>query len=128
MEPLVAYAEMCVYLTFRYMLFAILIHWYFWWRDPAWTERFRLQSQEFQRAEVRREILSSLRSCLVAAIFMTMFQSRVISETTLVYQKPFEKGVIWFFFSYGFLLIVHDTYFYWTHRLLHGSLLFDLTH
>jgi lathosterol oxidase len=45
------------------------------------------------------------------------------------YYKPIDKyGYTYFFLSIVLMVIVHDTYFYWTHRLLHWKPLFKHVH
>ncbi len=46
----------------------------------------------------------------------------------LVYQDPLAKGLPYFFLSLVLLIIVHDTYYYWLHRLMHTSFFYKRFH
>jgi len=47
---------------------------------------------------------------------------------TRVYAPLNKYGYGWYFFSIVLMVLLHDTYFYWTHRLLHWKPLFKLVH
>ena len=47
---------------------------------------------------------------------------------TRIYPKIADRGWPYFVFSVGVMIVVHDTYFYWTHRLLHWKPLFKQVH
>jgi lathosterol oxidase len=45
-----------------------------------------------------------------------------------VYTDPAEFGLTWLVASFFVLVVLHDTWFYWTHRLMHGPRLFRGVH
>ncbi|RZK54180.1 MAG: fatty acid hydroxylase family protein, partial [Pedobacter sp.] len=47
---------------------------------------------------------------------------------TKIYQDVNEYPIWWIFVSVLICLIIHDTYFYWMHRLLHQPKVFRLVH
>ncbi len=53
-----------------------------------------------------------------------------LSETgyTFLYNDISQFGWAYFFISILLMLLLHDTYFYWTHRLMHHKALFNLFH
>ena len=70
-------------------------------------------------ADLRREIAYSALSMLVfaalgAAVFALVIQGRVE-----IYRAPARHGLLWLVASLPLMLLWHDFYFYWTHRLLH---------
>ena len=79
-------------------------------------------------SDVRRELGWSL---LAASIFglvaaVTLWLGRL--GWTQIYFKINEHGRIWFWCSVVIAIIVHDAYFYWTHRLMHHRALFRWFH
>ena len=47
---------------------------------------------------------------------------------TRVYAPLNKYGYVWYFVSIGLMIALHDTYFYWTHRLMHWKPLFKSVH
>jgi sterol desaturase/sphingolipid hydroxylase (fatty acid hydroxylase superfamily) len=84
------------------------------WPATSSASAKRLQALDFKRADVVRELWTSLRSALV---FGTLFG---VVYAGLPIVKLEQKGVgaaLEFSAWLLFLLVVHDTYFYWAHRL-----------
>lgn len=86
--------------------------------DPAFPEARHL----------RREILFSLASMGVFALIGVALTAATLAGWTQIYLAVGEHG--WFYWgaSIAALLVLHDTYFYWTHRLMHHRLLFRHFH
>jgi Delta7-sterol 5-desaturase len=80
------------------------------------------------RGDLRREMAYSLSSLLIfAALGMGVF-ALVISGHAQVYRQPAQHGWPWLLASLPLLLLWHDFYFYWTHRLLHQPWLLRHVH
>ena len=47
---------------------------------------------------------------------------------TKIYLNLSDYSLLWYFCSYVVVLALHDTYFYWTHRLMHAVPLFRRLH
>lgn len=78
--------------------------------------------------DYQREFLYSLITSFIFAgvgylVFGTSFR-----EHTFVYSSMEEYGQLYFWFSIVLMLIIHDTYFYWTHRAMHHPSLFRYFH
>lgn len=92
-----------------------------WWprkiiqRDPA-------------AADVRREIGWSM----VTAVIYGLVGAATIWLNKLgfmhIYRKIDAYGWTWFWLSVPVIIFVHDTYFYWSHRLMHHPRLFRWFH
>jgi Delta7-sterol 5-desaturase len=76
---------------------------------------------------VRRDILWSILSSLIFAGAGTVLLQLWQSGQTKIYLDPFLYPLIYMPLSLFLVLFFHDTYFYWTHRLLH-SVLFNRIH
>jgi sterol desaturase/sphingolipid hydroxylase (fatty acid hydroxylase superfamily) len=105
---------------------------------PAWFLLYRVFSRRIEPrriadndpspAQIRQEILASLRTVGVygAASFVMVFA--LLSGWTRMYFRIADYGWGWFFASIAISIVVQDTYFYWTHRLMHHPRLFRLVH
>ena len=74
------------------------------------------------------ELLYSLRSLAIYGLVGGFIVFSYLSGWTQIY-VPIERFGWWYFFlSIGLIILIHDTYFYWTHRLMHHPRLFRLFH
>jgi lathosterol oxidase len=88
----------------------------------------KIQSCEAPGASVRREVLYSLCSVLIFAIVGLLFHLMVENRWTKIYRIVADRGWGYFWFSLVAMIAIHDTWFYWTHRLMHWQRLFPLMH
>ncbi len=78
--------------------------------------------------QVRWEFLYSLRSLAVYSLVGGFMVFAITSGWTRMYFRIDKFGWPWFFLSIGLIVLTHDAYFYWTHRLMHHPQLFRLMH
>ena len=78
--------------------------------------------------DLRREIAYSLSTVLVFAGVGAVVYALVLQGRIVVYGKPERYGALWLVASLPLMIVWHDFYFYWTHRLLHTRLLFARVH
>jgi hypothetical protein len=71
-------------------------------------------------ADLRREIAYSLLSIAVFAGLSLGIVALIWSGHFVIYRDPARYGWTWLLLSLPLMLVFHDTYFYWTHRLLHA--------
>ena len=114
--------------TLRYTLFAGL-GWmlgYVWFKRRWWKRKIiaRMPTSE----EVRREIRYSAVTLVVFGIVGALTAWASFHGYTQLYRKIGSHGWPWFFASIALCIVLHDTYFYWTHRLMHHRRLFRLFH
>lgn len=86
--------------------------------DPAYPARHHL----------RREILFSLASMAVFAPIGVALTAATLAGWTQIYVELRSYGWAYWSASIAALLVLHDAYFYWTHRLMHHRRLFKLFH
>jgi lathosterol oxidase len=77
------------------------------------------RSKAASRKQMRREMLWSVISSLVFGFFGAVLIHAFLNGKTKIYFRIEEWGLTYLFLSLGLYLFIHDTYFYWTHRLLH---------
>jgi Delta7-sterol 5-desaturase len=79
-------------------------------------------------SDVRREIRYSCSSLLIFGLVAagTIWASR--QGWTRIYWRVADHGWPWFWASIVMTIFLHDTYFYWTHRLMHNPRLLPIFH
>jgi lathosterol oxidase len=79
--------------------------------------------------EMGREVACSLRSILIYGLVSgaVVFASASGMRTSL-YGKIGRHGWGWYVLSIALAIVLHDAYFYWTHRLMHHPSLFRRLH
>lgn len=112
----------------RYLILAAVAYLVFYhFKKHVWHYK-KIQLRFPQGRDYFREILYSFITAIIFAfvgylIFMTPFRSY-----TKLYTRLDEYSMIYFFFSVLLMLVIHDTYFYWTHRAMHHPRLFAIFH
>ena len=79
-------------------------------------------------SDVRREILYSMLSMLIFGIVGAATFTAARAGWTQVYWDLDAHGGLWFLGTIASAILLHDTYFYWTHRLMHHRRLFRWFH
>lgn len=79
-------------------------------------------------SQMWREFFTSVRTVAVfAMVGLSVYFLRSIGLID-VYMDPAERGWLYFGFSIAALIVLHDAWFYWTHRLIHDPRLFRRFH
>lgn len=81
-----------------------------------------------QTGDVRREIGYSLLTLLIFGVVGAGTIAASRAGYTQLYWKISDRGPVWFAGSIACAILIHDAYFYWTHRLMHHRLLFHTFH
>ncbi|WP_170578165.1 sterol desaturase family protein [Ruegeria arenilitoris] len=80
------------------------------------------------KGQIRREILVSLRTVLIFTAAGTSIVLGARAGVITIYQQVATFGWAYFAFSIVALIVLHDAWFYWTHRALHYPPLFRRFH
>lgn len=88
----------------------------------------KIQKKRPDKKQILKEILYSLVSLLLYGTGIWLFLDWLQSGITLHYGAISDYGIAYFIVSFLLMVIIHDTYFYWTHRLIHHKKLFSLVH
>lgn len=83
-----------------------------------WAAR-KIQAGFPALGQVKREILYSISSLLIFTAFLALTITLNQLGVTHIYPNFSDYSTGYFLFSVLLLILWHDTYFYWTHRLLH---------
>ena len=93
-----------------------------------WLAHRRIGSQLPRASQMGRELLYSLSSLAVYGLVGGFMVFAVASEWTPMYFRIERYGWTWFVASIAVTILIHDTYFYWTHRMMHHPRLFRVMH
>jgi sterol desaturase/sphingolipid hydroxylase (fatty acid hydroxylase superfamily) len=88
----------------------------------------RISDRRIGSRQVGREILQSLRSIAIFGVVTGAVVYAGLCGWTQLYENVSDYGWGWLFVSIVVMIILHDTYFYWTHRLLHHQRLYRVVH
>ena len=112
----------------RYLLISGSAFFYFWRYRSADFKAKQVQKISFKQKDILREIKYSLVTSLVFGLVFAIPFHESFSHYTKVYSSVADFGWAWFFLSLPVLLLIHDSYFYWMHRLIHHPKLFKRVH
>ena len=112
----------------RYVVFAGLAYVVFYvWKKRRWQKN-KIQQKYASPRVMRKEILYSLLTLgIYCAVSWIVFYLKKAGYTS-IYLDIDQRGYSYFIFSMVLMVLIHDAYFYWTHRLLHHPRLFRLAH
>lgn len=94
------------------------------------NRRFKkIQSKFPRQKDYLREIGYSITTIIIFSFVpLIMLRNTSIRQHTWFYTNIADRGWLYFFLAFPLMFIIHDTYFYWTHRLMHHKKLFRLFH
>jgi Delta7-sterol 5-desaturase len=92
-----------------------------------WARR-KIIAEFPKRDDIRREIRYSISTVIIYGIVGAATFWAVRQGWTQLYWKLNAHSAAWFWGSIAITIFLHDTYFYWTHRLIHHRALFRWFH
>ncbi|HEY2581536.1 MAG TPA: sterol desaturase family protein, partial [Mucilaginibacter sp.] len=112
----------------RYLLFAgsFYLFFYVWKNKKYWYAK--IQQRYPENKHVIRETINSFITIMIFGVVIMLVRWASKNGLTLVYQPINKYGYAYYFFSIIVMICLHDTYFYWTHRLMHWKPLFKRVH
>lgn len=117
----------------RYLMLTCLAYGIFWKWGAEKFEHLKIKNR-LQKKEthppllVKLEIRYSLLTMLIVGLILTVI--KVMSQKNLnqIYYQVSERGWLYFFLSIIIMLFIHDTYFYFLHRLMHHPKIYRKFH
>lgn len=88
----------------------------------------RIQKRRPSRSDIVREVKYSVLTVFIFAVLAALLWRSFLRGETSIYLR-FRDYPWWYHpFSFALVLLFHDTYFYWTHRLMHWRPVFKYVH
>lgn len=91
-------------------------------------QRFKIQHRNPRRTQIVNELRYSISTVIIFSLMGLIVFELYCNDLTTIYLNPNKYGVSYLMISLIGLILVHDCYFYWTHRLLHTKWLFRRVH
>lgn len=115
-------------LAARYVMIAGVAFLLFYVFFSSRFSRLKIQPLLPKRNDYVREVGYSFLTFFIFAFVGVVVSSDAVLPHTQIYTSISDYGWAYFVFSIFLALLIHDTYFYWTHRLMHHPRLFKLFH
>ena len=122
------YIDHFALIALRYFIiagFAWLL-WYQLFNGDVYYKKIQLKLPV--NKDYQREIFYSIGTMLIFAIVPLLILNTAFIKFTRFYGYIHEHSILWFWMAFPIMFIIHDTYFYWTHRLMHDPRLFPYFH
>jgi lathosterol oxidase len=104
-----------------FLLFYVLLH-----KKISYKKiQQRLPKQQDYLREIGYSILTIF---IFAFVPLGILHVPAIAAHTTLYKNISDYGWLYFFIAFPLMLLLHDTYFYWTHRAIHHKKLFRTLH
>jgi len=112
----------------RYLIIALVafLAFYVIWKSQRRFRKIQLKFPE--NKDYLRELGYSILTVIIFTAIGWLVFMTPIKNYTQVYWNVDDHSLGYFFFSVVLTLLVHDTYFYWTHRAMHHRLFFNVFH
>ncbi|MCW3090812.1 MAG: sterol desaturase [Ferruginibacter sp.] len=88
----------------------------------------KIQSSWPKSNDYKRELLYSFITFFIFALVPLELNHPAIKPYSKIYRKLNEHSTLYFVMVFPLMLIIHDAYFYFTHRLMHHPKLFKFFH
>jgi sterol desaturase/sphingolipid hydroxylase (fatty acid hydroxylase superfamily) len=117
------FANLIRYLVIAGVAFVI----FYLWKKNKYQHK-RIQQKFPENKNYYREIIYSLTTFLIFGLIGIGITWCSHHGLTFIYAHVSDYGIFYFILSILLMLIVHDTYFYWTHRFMHLKKIFPVFH
>lgn len=97
------------------------------WRFGSASRR-KIQNAPISSRQYKREIKLTISTITIYSLTGLAMYFLYINGYTKLYFNISQFGFFYLIISVPAMVLIHDTYFYWTHRLLHISFFFKLIH
>ncbi len=129
-QTLITYLAFTAIIIARYFMIVAPIHYMLWKRPPEKVKARRLSKREPTAKTIRHEITLSTISAFIYALPAAIVIEMWKAGGTALYSGPVIDLAGWLYViaSSFIFLAVQDTYFYWTHRIMHRKAFFSWSH
>ncbi|TNJ44678.1 sterol desaturase family protein [Tamlana fucoidanivorans] len=117
-----------VILVARYMVVAGLPYFWLYIIKKEEYQSLKIQKAHPNRKQIFQEIKYSLVTFCIYSSGIWLFVYWLKNGYTRNYADINEYGLVYFVVSILLMVVLHDTYSYWVHRLMHHKIIFKYTH
>ena len=122
------WSHIYVFDLLRYLIPASAAFFFFWvWRKHRWETRL-VQGRWAPKRQLRTEVRYSMYTVIVFSVVGSVLYQGTRAGVFKIYEDFSRHSLIYFLFSVITIIVLHDAYFYWTHRAMHSKKLFRIFH
>lgn len=112
----------------RYLVFASLafVLFYIVLRRPLWFRK--IQKRMPTLSDYGRDVCYSIVSISIFGIIASVSIFVLADYNAIIFGPISDVGAVWFVASLVWMVLLHDAYFYWMHRLMHTRYLYRHVH
>lgn len=130
-EPII-FASLClimfVIIVSRYFILSGIFHLYFYlWKSKEWESR-KINKKAYPPQQFKKEVFWSLITALIFAVIGAFLGVLWQQGYTSIYPNISDFPLWWFPFSIIISMFIHETYYYWLHRLMHHPKVYKQVH
>jgi Delta7-sterol 5-desaturase len=115
-------------IVFRYFLLSGFFHLYFYvWRREEW-ERRKINKKSYPPKQFQKEVKWSMITALIFAVVGAFLGVLWQKNYTYIYLSISDFPLWWFPISILISMFIHETYYYWLHRLMHHPKIYKQVH
>lgn len=112
----------------RYLIVAGAAFGFFWvWKRDRFSS-WRIQPKAPKPAKLREEVRHSMVTALIFSFVGVGVYYGTQAGVLRIYPNVSDYGIGYLILSVALLILLQDTYFYWTHRLMHHRWFFRWSH
>lgn len=126
--PLIGWILISLLIYSRYIVSAGIIYLLFYYLLKRKTDSIKIQAKDPKTTEIFQEMRHSLYTAMIFAGMGTVLFLLKKMGYTKHYLDISTYGIGYFIGSLVALIFIHDTYFYWMHRLIHRPGFFKRIH
>lgn len=117
-------------ILFTYFIVSGFLYWYIYIYKPGVFRKYKIQQEKPSKQSVIHDISWSLLTMSIWAVFVYFLVVLTNHGYTKVYfSLDGENELIYGFFVVMLFFVLHDTYYYWVHRLMHShDLIYKYAH
>ena len=112
----------------RYFVSAALVYVLVWWVFARALAARKIMGIAPKPGQKMREFKNSLRTALIFGSTGSVIFITTALGYSQIYGNLQDLGWAWWWASLGLIIVLHDAWFYWTHRLLHRPWWFAKVH
>ena len=112
----------------RYVLIAALFYYLFKIKYQAFFQPREVNLRPRRSSQDWREIGFSFITSVIFALVGTAMIVAWQKGYTKVYTDINQYSIVWYLISIGFVLFLHETYYYWLHRWMHHPKVYKWVH
>jgi len=124
--PIGIFVFLITFLRYLFIAGLAFLVFYYFLRNAKFL--VKLQAKFPKSSDYLREISYSTLSCIIFGIIGYIGYGTAFYQYTQGYSNLNDYPVWYFWVSIALMIVLHDTYFYWTHRLIHHKSLFKNFH